>query len=775
MTTEVWCRKCSNHGFLKRPPRDNEACPTCDAPLFKRRENSPTPWNHIGPIFRALLSIRALLFIGVYAIAVEIPHPVFRVAVAVLLFLAASAFASRTAAVGADRYIEFPHISFEELLSLKAILSMAVYVVGLVLGPLILIASAVAANLLPFELSFTPPIWLAFVLAGALFLWSPMALVLYLRTGSLLGFFLVPQGLKLIFLNFRGYLLLSFLVLSAQGLLVGVYVANTVVPFPISMLLSGVKAILVFAAYGAAGLYVRQYARVLDFPVDEEDWIPISPPIEVNFRDVRTFRPTNPDRAIEIDEDAAPAVPASFLRSSEIAPDGGSWPPTPSKNLAPVQKTNVPERAREAGLAPLEQGEWLSADIDAYMPSQPGQVSVSTSTSYPAISGEPAIDQKTPTPAPAPLSESDVGPSAEASAEPEEPAAPVQRPLTPEEQQAAWVAALDPTPPPQPLEPIPDDATAGAESSAGGLPSAKESGAPDSAAVLGRYVLKRKVAEGGMAEIFWAEQRGPADYAKPVVIKRMRPQLTAEPEVVQMFLDEARLGAQLNHPNIVQVIDFGEADGKYFIAMERLEGKDFGELLARGPLPVDIACLLISQACEGLAYAHRLTDEDGNLRNVVHRDISPANLFLARPGVVKVLDFGIARATERSTKTQTGMVKGKPAFMSPEQVRGQPLDGRSDVFSLGTTLFQMVTGVNPFFRDSDFDTGAAVVQERQPKLETFDLTFPDGFEAMLKGALRKHADKRYADAIAFKTALKPFLPQGSEGDALHACLVERSS
>lgn len=770
MTTEVWCRKCSNHGFLKRPPRDNEACPTCDAPLFKRREDSPTPWNHVGPIFKALFSVRALLFIGIYAVAVEIPHPVFRVAMAVLLFLAASAFASRTASVGADRYIDFPHISFEELLSIKAILSMAVYVVGLVLGPLILIASAVAANLLPFEVSVVPPVWLAFVLAGALFLWSPMALVLYLRTGSLVGFFLVPQGIKLIFLNFRGYLLLSFLVLSAQALLVAVYVANTVVPFPLSIGLSAVKAVLVFAAYGAAGLYVRQYARVLDFPVDEEDWIPISPPIEVNFRDVRTFRPTNPDRAIEIDEDANPSVPANFLRSSEMAPDGGSWPPTPSKNLAPQRKTNVPDRAREAGIAPLEDGEWLSADVDAYMPSQPGQVSVSTSTSYPSISDEPVsgLDSSSSTPTPAPQNEENAPPAAADEVPTAAPAQEVEaRPMTPEEQKAAWVAALDPTPPPQPLEPMPEEEPSVADS-----PQAPTTA---SGTALGRYVLTRKVAEGGMAEIFWAEQRGPADYAKPVVIKRMRRQLTTEPEVVQMFLDEARLGAQLNHPNIVQVIDFGEVDGEYFIAMERLEGKDFGELLTRGPLPVDMACLLISQACEGLAYAHRLTDDAGQQRNVVHRDISPANLFLARPGVVKVLDFGIARATERNTKTQTGMVKGKPAFMSPEQVRGQSLDGRSDVFSLGTTLFQMVTGVNPFFRDSDFDTGAAVVQERQPTLDSFDLVFPEGFEAVLKGALRKHVDKRYADAIAFKTALKPFLPKGSESDALHAFLVERSS
>jgi serine/threonine protein kinase len=206
---------------------------------------------------------------------------------------------------------------------------------------------------------------------------------------------------------------------------------------------------------------------------------------------------------------------------------------------------------------------------------------------------------------------------------------------------------------------------------------------------FGNYVLIRKLAEGGMAEIFLAKQIGAEGFERDVVIKCMLDHFTQHREFVSMFLDEARLAARLHHPNIVQITDLGVAENRYFICMEYLAGEDLDAVIAAAhyksqAVPIPIAARIILSTLEGLEFAHGY-QEQGQRVELVHRDISPSNIFVTYQGTVKVLDFGIAKASSRMTQTQPGLLKGKWGYMSPEQARGEPIDSRSDLFSLGVT------------------------------------------------------------------------------------------
>ncbi|MEL6182338.1 MAG: serine/threonine-protein kinase, partial [Myxococcota bacterium] len=210
----------------------------------------------------------------------------------------------------------------------------------------------------------------------------------------------------------------------------------------------------------------------------------------------------------------------------------------------------------------------------------------------------------------------------------------------------------------------------------------------DTATRLGKYSLKRKLATGGMAEIWLAEQQGPAGFAKTLVIKRILPHLADDSKFVEMFLDEARLAAKLEHPHIVRISDLGLADGSYFIAMEFIDGPDLDYIIERAEqlgtrVPLPIAARIMADSLAGLEFAHTFVDEQGNPMNLVHRDISPHNILVNRAGVSKIVDFGVAKAASSTHKTQTGAIKGKFAYMSPEQIANNPLDGRSDVFAMG--------------------------------------------------------------------------------------------
>ncbi len=222
---------------------------------------------------------------------------------------------------------------------------------------------------------------------------------------------------------------------------------------------------------------------------------------------------------------------------------------------------------------------------------------------------------------------------------------------------------------------------------------------------VGPYELISPLGAGGMAETFIAVKRGPAGFEQKVCLKRILHGHTADPSFVELFLDEARLLAQLSYAGIVQVYDFGEVDGTYYMALELVDGADLDAILrgaakARTRLPVSVALYISAQLLGALGYAHDLS-VDGEPLHIVHRDISPSNILLSRHGEVKLTDFGIAKSRNRTHRTQTGHTKGKVAYMSPEQVRGEALDARSDLFSAGVVVYELLTGRHPFDADTD--------------------------------------------------------------------------
>ncbi|HZW89623.1 MAG TPA: serine/threonine-protein kinase [Myxococcaceae bacterium] len=231
---------------------------------------------------------------------------------------------------------------------------------------------------------------------------------------------------------------------------------------------------------------------------------------------------------------------------------------------------------------------------------------------------------------------------------------------------------------------------------------------------VGRYVIRRKLAEGGMAEIFLAQSHGPEGFEKQVVIKRIRSALADDPSFVQMFIAEARVASRLNHANVVHIFDFDRHEDSYYLAMEYVRGKTLAELHRRvrnlnRPFPPVLAAQISLEVARGLAYAHRLT-EHGQSLGLVHRDVTPHNVLISFEGAVKLTDFGIAKASNRASTA--GMLKGKFAYMSPEQSRGDPVDSRTDLFALGITLWELLTGARLFDGDSDVAVLRAV-QERE--------------------------------------------------------------
>lgn len=283
----------------------------------------------------------------------------------------------------------------------------------------------------------------------------------------------------------------------------------------------------------------------------------------------------------------------------------------------------------------------------------------------------------------------------------------------------------------------------------------------DSTTPFGRYELVRKVATGGMAEIWLARQVGPAGFARQLVVKSILPELAIDPEFVTMFLDEARLAANLVHPNIAQVYDFGEVDGTYYIAMELVRGPNLKRLAwyaekKKTPIPFEIAAKLIASAAEGLDHAHRLLGPDGEPLAIVHRDVTPGNLVAAYEGECKVLDFGIAKAQQRATQTMAGVVKGKYAYMAPEQIDGKPVDARADVWGLGATLYELVTGQRAFPADGELELVQQICDHDVKKPSEVRSDVPPLLEEILCNALARDKERRYKTARAFGEALERF-------------------
>ncbi|MCK5798699.1 MAG: PhnD/SsuA/transferrin family substrate-binding protein [Deltaproteobacteria bacterium] len=276
---------------------------------------------------------------------------------------------------------------------------------------------------------------------------------------------------------------------------------------------------------------------------------------------------------------------------------------------------------------------------------------------------------------------------------------------------------------------------------------------------LGKFELLARIAKGGMAEIFLARQHDRVGLSRLVVVKRILPHLAEEPSFVEMFLEEARLAALINHSNVVQIYDVGESDGDFYIAMEYLDGPSVG-LLARNarktkvPLPPFVAAEIIAQACSGLHAAHELRDETGIALGLVHRDVSPHNLMLTRSGTVKLLDFGVAKAKDSAIKTNTGSVKGKFPYMSPEQCRGDDLDRRTDVFSLGVVFWELLCAERLFQRATDLMTLKAITEEPLPDPRERTPSLPEPLVAVLLHALTQERDTRFSSAADFGKAIR---------------------
>ncbi len=290
---------------------------------------------------------------------------------------------------------------------------------------------------------------------------------------------------------------------------------------------------------------------------------------------------------------------------------------------------------------------------------------------------------------------------------------------------------------------------------------------------LGKYQLVKRLAMGGMAEVFLARVDGPMGFEKQVVVKRVLPHLAEEQTFVEMFFSEARLAAQLSHPNVVQVFDFGEVDGTYFLVMELIDGINLRQLGRRAQeageaLPAHLVARIISSAAEGLGYAHELTDPaTGAPLNLVHRDISPENILLSKSGAVKVVDFGIAKAANQSHLTRTGTVKGKFAYMPPEQLRAEPLDRRADVYALGIVMFELLAGQKPFDTKSDAEIAQAILSRKMTPLHKLRRDVPKALQRIVERALEPNAKDRYPDCLQLQADLERFIASTGEPIAQH--------
>ncbi|MCE9666778.1 serine/threonine protein kinase [Myxococcus stipitatus] len=278
---------------------------------------------------------------------------------------------------------------------------------------------------------------------------------------------------------------------------------------------------------------------------------------------------------------------------------------------------------------------------------------------------------------------------------------------------------------------------------------------------FGKYQLLKKLATGGMAEVWLARQMGIEGFQKNLVVKRILPHLAEDREFVEMFRNEALIAARFNHPNIAQVYEFGEANGTYYIAMEFIHGEDLGRVMRKAAsagqwIARPLAIRIVAAACEGLHYAHSRLDDAGRPLRVVHRDISPQNILISFDGSVKLVDFGIAKAADQASLTKSGAIKGKFAYMAPEQAAGKPLDGRADIFAIGLVLYELLTGVRPLKRDSELATLQAAMEcAIQPPSQVADV--PEEMDPVVMRAVAKSADDRYRDARQFQTALEEIL------------------
>jgi serine/threonine-protein kinase len=277
-----------------------------------------------------------------------------------------------------------------------------------------------------------------------------------------------------------------------------------------------------------------------------------------------------------------------------------------------------------------------------------------------------------------------------------------------------------------------------------------------------RYRVLKRLASGGMAEVFVAESAGIEGFRKQVAIKRVLPQLSRNNQFIDMFLDEARLCARLAHSNVVSVFDIGVGDNTYFIVMEYVDGADLKQVIEYQkklgrPMPVESAVFIATKICQGLAYAHDLATPEGESLDIVHRDVTPANVLITRFGEVKIVDFGLAKASSQLAASDQGVIKGKFGYLAPETVMELPVDRRVDVFAAGIILWEMLSGRRLFLGDSDYQTVRLVRDAVIPPLGPINPSVPPELEEILRTALARDRDVRYQTARDFGRDLIRFL------------------
>jgi serine/threonine protein kinase len=288
---------------------------------------------------------------------------------------------------------------------------------------------------------------------------------------------------------------------------------------------------------------------------------------------------------------------------------------------------------------------------------------------------------------------------------------------------------------------------------------------PDEVQLSCTYRPIAEIGRGGMGEVCLAVAHGVAGFKKLVVLKRARPDLADEPQVLAMFLDEARLAARLNHPNVVQTYEAGRHAGRYFIAMEYLDGQPLNRIRARvGPrgFPLSMQIRILIEALAGLHHAHELADFDGSPFNVVHRDVTPQNLFVTYDGQIKVVDFGIAKAKSSTIKTRAGMIRGKVPYMAPEQARSEPLDRRVDIFAVGIMLWEAMAGERMWKNVSDTEIIRRLVTDRFPRLPAEAPHADPELARICDRALAPERANRYATAMELQHELERWLAQKGE-------------
>ncbi|MFH0900043.1 MAG: serine/threonine-protein kinase [Pseudomonadota bacterium] len=284
---------------------------------------------------------------------------------------------------------------------------------------------------------------------------------------------------------------------------------------------------------------------------------------------------------------------------------------------------------------------------------------------------------------------------------------------------------------------------------------------------FGKYYLLERINVGGMAEVFRAKAFGVEGFERLVAVKRILPNIAEDYEFITMFIDEAKIAVQLNHANIAQIFDLGVVDGSYFIALEHVFGRDLRAIFDRcrhggEPMTVAQACFTVMKICEALDYAHNKRDAQGREMNLVHRDVSPQNVLVSFEGEVKIVDFGIAKAAGKAGKTQAGILKGKFGYMSPEQVRGLPIDRRSDIFATGIVLYELLTNERLFTGESDFSTLEKVRNVEILPPSTYNRKIPEELERIVLKALAADVDDRYQNAIDLHDELQAFVYTAGE-------------